>query len=72
MLAAPLARLREIAGPEAALGRPRLGFLHTINLCKTGCYGKTLLHHPSIDIGAVGQGADRQNAMILVVSLRPA
>jgi hypothetical protein len=57
VLATPLMWQHEIAGPQTTPRDPRLGFLSSINLGKSGCYSETLLHHPSIHISAIGKGA---------------
>src|SRR5262249_50404309 len=65
---APFGRRNEGAGPDAALTGLRLVLLGSICTGEAVGHGPTLPHHPAVDVGAAGCGANRQHAPIAIES----
>ncbi len=62
----PLTRRQKGSGPDAALGRFGLVLLRAVTPGIAGCQRPPLSYDPGVDVGAVGSGANREDAVVPV------
>jgi hypothetical protein len=64
----PLRWRHKTPRPDPALRGFRFCFFELIGICKAICQGPALLHHPCVYIGAIGEGAYREDTLVFVES----